>query len=130
MLYNIKPNSPYFITFVAQLKNRRLHINQILGFFLLWVFAIALTPWSSLHHHEEEQEYCVKDGKNCMHKVHIGNETHNCLICSAHFEKDYHNSTVSYNITLESKIVLESTLSVSAAYTALISTSLRGPPLA
>lgn len=94
------------------------------------VFAIALTPWSSLHHHEEMSDYCAKDGKECLHKFHIGSERHNCLICSAHFEKDYYTTAVAYQATLESKSVVKNYALISASYTALISTSLRGPPIA
>lgn len=94
------------------------------------VFAIALTPWSSLHHHEEVPDYCAKDGKECLHKFHVGSESHNCLICSAHFEKDYYTTAVAYRATLESKSVIKNYALISASYTALISTSLRGPPAA
>ncbi|MET1055921.1 MAG: hypothetical protein ABWY16_11480 [Pedobacter sp.] len=97
---------------------------------MLWVFAIALTPWSSLHHHEEEQNDCAKYGKMCMHKTHIGNESHNCLICSAHFEKDYLKSTHSFELKSRSVVLIKSYVLIKAGYTALIGTSLRGPPSA
>ena len=125
------PYCTYFITFALQLRDKRQHINRIIGFFLLCVFSIALTPWSSLHHHEEEEENCVEYGKVCMHKVHVSRQAHNCLICSAHFEKDYHTSPVLYKVILESKAADESNgAKTSAAYTILIGSSLRGPPLA
>ncbi|MET4138802.1 hypothetical protein [Pedobacter sp. UYP1] len=112
------------------MNNRRLHISRIFATLLLMVFAIALTPWSSLHHHEEVPDYCAKNGKECLHKFHVGSERHNCLICSAHFEKDYYTTAVAYQATLESKSVVKNYALISASYTALISTSLRGPPTA
>ncbi|MGY0039807.1 hypothetical protein [Pedobacter sp. NJ-S-72] len=93
------------------MNNRRLHINRIFATLLLWVFAIALTPWSSLHHHEEQSDYCAKSGKECMHKVHVGSERHNCLICSAHFEKDYYTVVaIAYQAKLESKAIEKKTM--------------------
>jgi hypothetical protein len=112
------------------LNNRRLHINRIFATLLLWVFAIALTPWSSLHHHEVQSDYCDKNGKECMHKVHVSSERHNCLICSAHFEKDYYTAAIPYQAKPESKAILENHALTGFDYTALISTSLRGPPIA
>ena len=119
------------ITFVAQLKNKRSHISRIIAVFLLWVFAIALTPWSSIHHHDDEVvEHCAENAKMCMHKVHIGTAQHNCLVCSAHFEKDLHINAVKYKVNLESKGVIKNFSLISASYVSLISTSLRGPPAA
>lgn len=117
------------ITFAAHLKNRRLHINRICAAFLLWVFAIALTPWSAFHHHEEEVYSCAENGRVCMHKAHIGHQSHNCLICSAHFEKDYVKSGSVYKTELKGKRVIKNYALISASYTALISLALRGPPL-
>lgn len=120
----------YLPTFTAQLKNRRLHINRIISLLLLCVFAIALTPWSSLHHHEEQHEYCSKDGRLCMHKVHVGSEQHNCLICSAHFTKDILTQAATFQVSLNSVRVVNNFTLVSSTYVALIRTSLRGPPTA
>jgi len=117
------------LTFTAQLKNKRLHINQILAVLLLCVFAIALTPWSALHHHDEGQEHCMENAKLCMHKVHVGTERHNCLICSAHFTQDLITPDVAFQINLESKVRVKNFILVSGSYVALISTSLRGPPI-
>lgn len=124
-------NCTYLFTFVVQLKNKRLHINRILAVLLLCVFAIALTPWSSLHHHEaEEVSHCEKDGRLCMHKVHVGMAQHNCLICAAHFEKDYQVQANTYLLILPVQNLVKGYSLCSASYTELISTSLRGPPLA
>ena len=118
----------YLLTFTARLKNKRLHINRILASLLLCVFAIALIPWSSLHHHEEEDIHGLENTKTCMHKVHIGSERHNCLICSAHFTKDVITPAVHFRTFQQSKTVLRNYNVITSAYTALISTSLRGPP--
>ncbi|CAM4260375.1 hypothetical protein SAMN06265348_108157 [Pedobacter westerhofensis] len=129
LLYNYT-NDPYLLTFTDQLKKKRLHIQQAFAVCMLWVFAIALIPWSTLHHHEEEQNDCAKYGKMCMHKTHIGNESHNCLICSAHFEKDYLTSTHSFELKSRSILLIKTYVLITASYTALRGTSLRGPPIA
>lgn len=64
-----------------------------------------------------------------MHKVHIGTAQHNCLICSAHFTKDIITSAAQFKMSLESKAVVRNFGTVSSTYVALISTSLRGPPV-
>jgi hypothetical protein len=130
LLYNYM-NSFYLFTFVVQLKTKRLHINRILAALLLCVFAIALTPWSSLHHHEEEEvAHCINDGRLCMHKVHIGSAQHNCLICAAHFEKDYQVAANHHLQILPVQNLVKGFSLLSGSYTELISTSLRGPPAA
>jgi len=94
---------------------------------MLWVFSLAIIPWGALHHHEEVANSVVE--KNCTHKLHLKTEKETCLICKAHFEKNY---TVSEQLTttyLTSSLVKRVVLAPSSAYTALISTSLRGPPL-
>ncbi|KEQ29293.1 hypothetical protein N180_07025 [Pedobacter antarcticus 4BY] len=111
------------------LKAHRQHISQLLAFLLLCVFAIALTPWSSLHHHQEQQESCAKPGDFCQHKVHISKQQHNCLVCSAHFEKDYSKTSQTPAISIGSSYLRYADLIAHAGYTALISQSLRGPPL-
>jgi hypothetical protein len=121
-------NHAYLLTFTVLLKNKRLHINRILASLLLFIFAIALTPWSSLHHHEEEDMHGLENTKTCMHKVHIGIERHNCLICSAHFAKDVITPEIQFVTFHESKTVIRNFNVISTTYVALISTSLRGPP--
>lgn len=63
-----------------------------------------------------------------MHKVHVGTEQHNCLVCSAHFEKDYYTTAIVYQVVLPVKVMVKSYTLLSGSYTALIGTSLRGPP--
>ncbi len=94
---------------------------------MLWVFSLAITPWSALHHHANTDEGPVE--KHCTHKLHIKASQESCLICKAHFEKNY---TVSDQLTvtyLAQVLVMSVVLTPSSAYTALISTSLRGPPV-
>jgi len=116
------------LTFATQLKHQRKYIGQMIGMMLLWVFAIALVPWSSLHHHEEVEKYCDKKGKMCLHRVHVGTERHNCLICFAHFEKDYTVTNATISLIVVSKLLTKSFSVLTDSYTALIGTSLRGPP--
>jgi hypothetical protein len=123
-------NKPYLLTFTAQLKKKRSHIVRSFAVFMLWLFTIALIPWSTLHHHEEEQDTCVKYAKMCMHRAHVGNQSHNCLICSAHFEKDYITTTHSFEMKSHGIVLIKAYVLLNASYTALISTSLRGPPSA
>lgn len=117
-------------TFTDQLRKKRLHMHRAFAVFMLLVFAIALTPWSTLHHHEEEQTGCVKYAKMCMHRAHIGNQTHNCLVCSAHFEKDYLTVTHSFEMKSHRVAMIKTYVLLQASYTELIGTSLRGPPVA
>ena len=94
---------------------------------MLWVFSLAITPWNALHHHADSHEGPVE--KHCTHKLHLKTSQENCLICKAHFEKNYTLSeqlTVTY---LEFALIKRVILAPFSAYTALISTSLRGPPL-
>ena len=92
---------------------------------MLWVFSLAITPWSSLHHHKE---IVTTVEKNCTHKLHVKAEQDHCLICKAHFEKNYTVSVSSYVTYLTSQLLEKNTPNVISSYTALISTSLRGPP--
>jgi len=94
---------------------------------MLWVFSLAITPWSALHHHAEVAGNAVE--KNCTHKVHVKTNTDNCLICKAHFEKNYTISKVNFITYLNSKLMSRHIPIVTSSYTALISTSLRGPPV-
>ncbi len=65
-----------------------------------------------------------------MHQTHVGSEGHICLICSAHFIKDYYLAAVSFRTGLESKNIVRNYTLIGADYTDLISLSLRGPPAA
>ena len=109
-----------------KLKIKCLHINQILTVMMLWVFSLAITPWSALHHHAIVNEGPVE--KHCTHKFHVKASQESCLICKAHFEKNYTISDQLIVTYLESYLLKREVLAPSSAYSALISTSLRGPP--
>ncbi|RZM27595.1 MAG: hypothetical protein EOO88_12365 [Pedobacter sp.] len=120
---------PDLLTFALKLRKKNLHINKILSFLLLGVFFIALTPWSSLHHHEEV-EYTCKNEPLCGHKLHISSHAEQCLVCAAHFEKNFVTTVqVTHSFVTMVIFLKENAVHVNA-YTALISTSLRGPPIA
>lgn len=112
--------------FASELKKRRLHIQQILTYALLWVFTLAITPWSSLHHHEEQVTVVEK---HCTHHLHLKTTQETCLICKAHFEKKFVVSKAFTITYLESEVFHSATLNVTSSYAELISTSLRGPPV-
>lgn len=112
--------------FALELKKRRLHIQQILTYALLCVFTLAITPWSSLHRHE--QEVTVVE-KHCTHHLHLKTTQETCLICKAHFEKKFIGTEVFTVTYLESKVFQSTTLNITSSYAELISTSLRGPPV-
>ena len=114
------------ITFVA-LKKHAKHIKHLLSVFLLVVFAIALTPWSILHHHEIP---IVKKETNCHHVSHVESHTDTCLICHAGFEKNYVQAHNIYKIYLSIKIFGQVEPALKSAYVQLKHTSLRGPPIA
>ena len=111
---------------LSKLKKKRIHIQRILTIAMLWVFSLAITPWSALHHHEEVAVTAVE--KHCMHKVHIKTQQETCLICAAHFEKNYTATKYTYTTYLIGKRITAHNAIVKGSYTALISTALRGPP--
>ena len=92
---------------------------------MLWVFSLAITPWSSLHRHENVATVVEKD---CTHKLHVKTQQDSCLICKAHFEKDYTVSVASHVTYLVSQLLEQSSPVLTSSYAELISSSLRGPP--
>lgn len=94
---------------------------------MLWVFSLAITPWSALHHHAEVAANSVE--KNCTHKVHVKTNSDTCLICKAHFEKNYTITKGTFITYLGSKLMAQNNPIVTSSYSELISTSLRGPPV-
>lgn len=97
---------------------------------MLWVFAIALTPFGAFHNHSHEhpEVKCSITQKNCTHKLHIGTQTEHCLICEAHFEKNYTTVKHHFRFYVVSKPVTKFYGTVSNSYTRLIDLALRGPP--
>jgi len=120
-------NYCYLFRFAIELKKRSLHIQRVLTIVLLWVFSLAITPWSSLHQHEELKASVVE--KHCTHKLHLKTEQDTCLICKAHFEKNYTVTKANFITYLESRLMSTPITIVSSSYAELISTSLRGPPV-
>lgn len=111
------------------MKKKQQHINQIFSIVMLWVFAIALTPFGALHHHEEEAR-CSNNEKTCSHKLHVRSHTETCLICAAHFEKNYLSHEEHFQVYLEIKRLVKHYDTVKGSYTELIGSALRGPPVA
>ncbi|WP_432714456.1 hypothetical protein [Pedobacter sp.] len=111
------------------MKNKRKHIQQFLAAALLLVFSIALTPWSALHHHPEVTYHPVKE-KVCTHKLHLDSHTDTCLVCAAHFEKNYISTTATFQVFLSVKSFIREAPVLSTCYIALFGTFLRGPPSA
>jgi len=95
---------------------------------MLITFAIALTPWSVLHHHNEVP--IPKKEVNCHHVSHVESHGDTCLICSASFEKNYVQTHHVYCIFLSAKIFNQKELVLTSSYVELLHTSLRGPPSA
>lgn len=93
---------------------------------MLWVFAIAITPWSVLHQHKPA-EVCMAE-KHCTHKVHVSTERDNCLICKAHFEKNYTIAVQEWHIELQPQPVYRFVLYEKEVFKAAVSSFLRGPP--
>ncbi|WP_157766503.1 hypothetical protein [Pedobacter ginsengisoli] len=113
-----------------KLKERVLHINKAISIVLLMVFSIALTPFSILHNHHEEETQCAKNGETCKHEFHVRKHAETCLICAAHFEKDYIKTHSHYALYQVSKPGIKPIDPVSNSYADLISLGLRGPPIA
>jgi len=95
---------------------------------MLLVFSIALTPWSALHQHPEEVHHDLE--KVCTHKLHLSSHSDTCLICAAHFEKDFIHDATTFRVFLLVKPLAKINPLIGGSYTELIETSLRGPPLA
>jgi len=110
------------------LKKQRQDIRKYISAFMLFVFAIALTPWSVLHHHAEIP--IPKKEVNCHHVSHVEAHGDTCLICNASFEKNYVQTHHVYRIFLSVTILSQNEPVIKSSYTELLRTSLRGPPLA
>jgi len=110
------------------LRKKSLHINRFLSFVLLWVFFIALTPWAALHHHAEVNLTCSNEPV-CKHKVHIGTHQEQCLVCAAHFEKNFTQTYHYFHLFFNDSPYVYSQPETGGSYTQLIATALRGPPV-
>lgn len=113
------------LNFVLKVKKRNANIKRFLTIIILWVFGIAITPWGALHHHQVND---VPVEKTCTHSVHVKSNQDHCLICKAHFEKNYTIASLSYYTYLNSELMQRTAPVVSGSFVQFISTSLRGPP--
>ncbi|MCX2573475.1 hypothetical protein [Pedobacter sandarakinus] len=110
------------------MKKHRQYIKRYFSAFMLFAFAIALTPWSVLHHHQEIP--VSKKEINCHHVSHVQAQGDTCLICKASFEKNFVQIHHIYRIFLAAKIFNPKQPLLKSNYVNLLRTSLRGPPAA
>jgi len=110
-------------------NQKGVHIERMLATAMLWVFFLALTPWSSFHHHQQITYTCDNEAVD-NHKVHISSHAEQCLVCSAHFEKTYTLSHQFYGFYESPVLYLKNQPVETTLYAELIRTSLRGPPAA
>lgn len=106
-----------------QVKKRHF-LKQFLAIVILAIFSLAITPWSVLHHHETT----LVHEKNCTHTVHVKTSSESCLICKAHFEKDYTSDFYTYLVHLKTEFIKRMFPFVAGSFTEIIATCLRGPP--
>jgi hypothetical protein len=100
-------------------------LKQLFAFGILAVFMLAITPWGALHHHEEEAPI---NEKHCTHTVHVKTSTEHCLVCKAHFEKNYTNDFDTFLIYLKTNPIKLVFKLAGKPFTSIISRCLRGPP--
>lgn len=113
------------LSFVAMHTNKRKLFTRLLAIVILAVFAMAITPWSAIHHHDNT----VAVEKNCTHKIHVKTASDNCLICKAHFEKNYTADFYNYIVHLKIELIKRIFPVISGSFTEVIATCLRGPPI-
>jgi hypothetical protein len=111
------------------LKKKHQHIHRYLSILLLWVFAIALTPFSAFHNHKHEETSCAGHQKTCNHKLHVSNHSDDCLVCKAHFEKNYLKEQQYFPTYRAYTHARPYYTILSGTYVELIRRSLRGPPV-
>ncbi|WAC41989.1 hypothetical protein [Pedobacter sp. SL55] len=104
---------------------KRHFLKQFSAVVILAIFSLAITPWGALHHHESET---IVHEKNCTHTVHVKTSAETCLICKAHFEKNFTADFQNYLIYLKSNPVKPVYPLVGNSFTEVIASCLRGPP--
>lgn len=107
-----------------QAKKRHL-LKQFSAVVILAIFSLAITPWGALHHHESET---IVHEKHCTHTVHVKTSTETCLICKAHFEKNFTADFQNYLVFLKTNPVNTVFPLVGNSFTDIIASCLRGPP--
>jgi hypothetical protein len=124
-----KTTNSYNLSNFEQLNTKRKFIGRWLSELMLVVFSIALTPWNALHHHPEVTAYQNVE-KSCVHRLHLTTHVERCLVCEAHFDKDFINVTATLQVFISSTTHIETLPILGSVYAELIHTSLRGPPVA
>lgn len=100
-------------------------LKRLLVLILLAIFSMAITPWSALHHHEKHTTVVEK---NCTHNVHVKIADEPCLICKAHFEKNFTVDLYNYIIHLKTELIKLVFPLLGNSFTEIIASCLRGPP--
>ncbi len=96
--------------------------------FLLMVFAIALTPFGAFHHHEAIPGCSSSKEAKCTHKEHVRNHADTCLVCAAHFEKNFIRARLIQAVFLQSSPFVTKQVALTAVHIEAEVPSLRGPP--
>lgn len=100
-------------------------LRQLFATLILGIFCLAITPWSALHHHERHTD---AHEKNCTHTVHVKVADDHCLICEAHFEKNYTTDFYNYIIHFKTELIKRVFPIIGSSFTEVITACLRGPP--
>jgi len=96
--------------------------------FLLMVFAIALTPFGAFHHHEAIPGCSSSQEAKCTHKEHVRNHADTCLVCAAHFEKNFVNTRLTQTTFLQSSPFVSVQVALTVVHIEAEVSLLRGPP--
>lgn len=111
-----------------ELRIEKLHIARILAIFLLGVFTLGITPWEAMHKHGVEN--VIVSEEVCLHNGHVQAKPVKCIVCVKHFDTVYTSFIPTFEVFLEDAKVFYTSQVASMQFTELISTSLRGPPVA
>ena len=112
-------------SFAVMQAKKILFFKRLSAIFILGVFILAITPWSTLHHHERHANVIEKDWS---HTVHVKVSEDSCLICKAHFEKNFTSNFYNYIIHLKTELIKKAFPLIGISFTEIIATCLRGPP--
>ncbi len=112
-------------SFAIMQAKKIIFFKRLSAILFLGVFILAITPWSALHQHERHAQVVEKD---CSHTVHVKVSEESCLICKAHFEKNFTSDFFNYIIHFKTELIKRAFPLIGNSFTELISTCLRGPP--
>ena len=104
---------------------KRHFLKQFSAVIILAIFSLAITPWGALHHHESET---IVHEKHCTHTVHVKTSSETCLICKAHFEKNFTVGFQNQLVYLKASPIQTNYPLVGNSFTDIIASCLRGPP--